>query len=229
MKKRNKKFLKEKEYIRLKKQLCLNNEAQRNLGWVELQKPEFIGYKAKLEPRQDIQNRDDNWVFLAICENFGTTCSARKISDFDWNKKKGSKYEPIAKPHIRSINQSTYLILPPQVQKYFKEDPYYNRFGIYYYCIVPDFYWEIKYDKNYRTKAKIFDEILQQEESELKYTINTKFYDFDNRYRYAPKSFRKILNREQRAKSKQTLYRIQFVDNELEFEDNYRDAAWWYW
>ena len=55
------------------------------------------------------------------------------------------------------------------------------------------------------------------------------FYDYDQTCRYAPKSFRKILNREQRAKSKQILYKIQFVDSELEFEDNYRDAAWWYW
>lgn len=229
MKKRNKKLLKEKDYIRLKNKLCSNYEAQSNLGWIELPTPEFIGYQAKLEPRKDIQNRDDDWIFWTICENFGTICSARRINLFDWNAKRRSNYVPMTRPHIRTINQSTYLTLPPQVQKYFKEDSHYTRFGICYYCIVPDFYWEIKYEKDYRTKVRIFDEILQQEESELESKLMNDFYDYDQTCRYAPKSFRKILNREQRAKSKQILYKIQFVDSELEFEDNYRDAAWWYW
>ena len=71
MKKRNKQFLKEKEFNRLKKRLDEITTAQHNLGWVELEIPQFIGYIAKLEPRQDIQNRDDAWVFHGICETFG--------------------------------------------------------------------------------------------------------------------------------------------------------------
>ena len=55
MKKRNKKWADEKEFLRLKRDLQKNRESQSNLGWVELEKPIFIGWNAKLEPREDIK------------------------------------------------------------------------------------------------------------------------------------------------------------------------------
>jgi len=77
---KNKHFEKEKEFIRLQKQLAKNWETQRSLGWSELTEPKFIGYNAYLEPRQDIQNRDDAWVFWYICQNFGTKTFAKKLN-----------------------------------------------------------------------------------------------------------------------------------------------------
>ncbi len=228
MKKRNKKFLKEKEYIRLKKELRLNYETQRNLGWIELPKPEFIGYIAKLEPRKDIQNRDDDWIFWDICENFGTISFGRRIELFDWESK--IRCHTYIKPHIHGIDQYTYLSLPSQVQKYFKEDSCYgHRWGIWYYCIVPSFYWEIVYKKEYRTKVKLFDSVLKQEESELESKLIHAFYNKEMKFKNAPKYFRKSLNRTQRAKSKQTLHNIIFKNKDLEFTDNYKGAKWLWW
>jgi hypothetical protein len=231
MKKRNKHFLKEKEYIRLQKELSDNRDAQHNLGWVELPQPQFIGYVAKLEPRHDIQNRDDAWVFWYICQTFGTTHFARKIEYFDWNrKKKYSYYMPMNKPHIHSIGLGLYLDLPPQVQKYFKPDIFSNSWRTSYHCDIPNFYWEIVYEKEYKTKIKLIDEILQQEESEIESKLQSDFY-WDSKWcKGAPKSFRKKLNRSQRAKSKSTLHKIWKGGYEdVEFEDNYRSARWLWW
>jgi len=63
--------------------------------------------------------------------------------------------------------------------------------------------------------------------------INRKFrYKFHNeeygKYNTAPKWYRKMLNRIQRAKSKQTLYKVINIDDDFVFEDNYKDASW-YW
>ena len=46
MKKRNKKWAKEKEFRRLKNEFFDNRQAQRDLGWVELEKPIFSGWNA---------------------------------------------------------------------------------------------------------------------------------------------------------------------------------------
>lgn len=228
MKKRNKYFLKEKEYLRLKKELEINRYAQRRLGWVELDKPKHIGWVAKLKPRQDILNREDAWVFEGICDLFSSVSYAKKIELFDWNiKKKKTYYTTYNKPHIKSIGQHQYDSLVPQAQKYFTLDTHTwtNR----YYCNVPNFYWEIFYEKNYQTKVKISDCILEQEEAEIQYQIDKKFHIRDKWCKGAPKSFRKKLNRSQRAKSKQTLYNIVINGKDEEFVDNYRSARWLWW
>jgi len=64
--------------------------------------------------------------------------------------------------------------------------------------------------------------------SEINYKLNHKFFnEYRGKYRTAPKWYRKMLNRTQRAKSKQTLYRdLQGYD--VSYEDNYKDCAW-YW
>lgn len=234
MKKRNKHYLKEKEYISLQKKLADNWTAQRNLGYIELPEPIFIGYDAYLEPRDDIKNREDAWVFEFICEYLSTTSFAKRIEYFDWNLKKPNRFPKYIYPHINGISESTYLLLPPQVQKWFtNEIEYYgNGWGRFksYYCTVPKFYFEVKYRKCYKTKIKVFDPILQQEESELKYQLKSKFYHEYRGKRYkAPKHFRKSLNRTQRAKSKQILHNIVYKNMECEFTDNYRNADWLWW
>jgi hypothetical protein len=245
MSKRNKHWLREKEFIRLNKQLQKNREAQRNLGYVELDEPIFIGWNATLIPREDIQNRKDSWVFWSIAENLSSTTFAKKISDFDWNRKVRPWENNYPMPRIYSISESTYNTIYPEIRRWFtnevqlcsnvetQQHPYYGnrwfRYGKSYYCKIPDFYWTIKYEKVYKTKSKIFDCILQQEEAEILHILKTKFYHQNRRYSNAPKDFRKSLNRSQRAKSKQTLYNIVYKNMDCEFEDNYRSANWLYW
>lgn len=230
MKKRNKYYIRDKEYKSLCKKLCDNQQAQRDLGWIELETPIFIGYRAKLEPRQDIQNRDDAWVFWDICNSLSTTEFARKIDQFHWNvKKKRNQFVDMRRPHIKGISESVYNSIPPQIQKYFKLDEHYSRYP-YYYCDVPNFYWEIVYEKEYRTKVRRIDSDLKREESEIRRRIDFDFYNENNHMSGSPSWFRRRLNKSQKAKSKQTLYNIMYNgDEDATFEDNYKSASWLWW
>lgn len=229
MKKRNKQFLKEKEYIRVKNELDNNYKTQRNLGWVELDNPIHIGYTAFLILRDDISRRDDSHIFESILE-FSTSEFARKLKDFNFDNKK-NRMVFYTRPHIRDINESIYINLPIQIQKWFSLLTTSNRTwgGKWYSCNVPSFYFTVSYEKKYKTKIQIIDEVLLQEESELESIIQNKFY---NEFRYmssAPKYFRKNLNRQQRAKSKQSLYNLIYKDDDRSFEDNYKNANWLWW
>jgi len=232
MKKRNKHFLKEKEHIRLNKRLDEIRQIQRNLGWAELPEPKFIGWKAKIRPRQDILNREDDWVFIGISDLFGTESFARKIDHFEWELKRKhpkDRFVQHTKPHIRTISQHEYDSLVPQAKRWFDLDTHSSGWRNWYYCKIPNFYWEIHYEKEYQTKVRISDVLLEREEAEIKKRLYWDFRDLEFRMSNSPKSFRKKLNRKQRAKSKQTLYRIVTEGLDLTFEDNFRGAAWLYW
>lgn len=232
MKKRNKYYLRDKEYLKFEKNLKENQDAQRNLGWAELPEPEFIGYKAKLEPRDDIQNRKDSDVFWEICNKFGSVERSRTF-DRSHNLSKKVRRDGVLHetPNIRYINEHTYLSLRPAVKKYFGKETFArNSFGgIKYYCNIPNFYWQITYEKEYRTKVKLFDEVLKQEESELYSILNNKFFDKRFSYNSAPKHFRKTLNRKLRYKSKSILYNIVKNEKDIEFVDNYKNCSWLWW
>lgn len=64
-------------------------------------------------------------------------------------------------------------------------------------------------------------------EAEIESRITHKFY-YKEYSRKSPKSFRKLRNRSQKERSKQTLIKI-LKGYDIEFNDNYKDASWWYW
>lgn len=65
-------------------------------------------------------------------------------------------------------------------------------------------------------------------EAEMEEILNSKFWnEFCGFYKTAPKHYRKRLNRIQRAKSKQKLFR-ELKGYEVSYEDNYKDCSW-YW
>ena len=64
---------------------------------------------------------------------------------------------------------------------------------------------------------------------EINRKLDYKFYNEEHGwYHTAPKWYRKMKNRIQRAKSKNTLYKIINISDDYTFEDNYKDAPW-YW
>jgi len=64
--------------------------------------------------------------------------------------------------------------------------------------------------------------------AEVDEKLKQKFFNESRgKYRTAPKWYRKVLNRSQRAKSKQTLYR-ELQGYDVSYEDNYKNCAW-YW
>jgi hypothetical protein len=235
MKKRNKKWSDDKEHRRLKRDLSKNRDTQRNLGWVELDDPIFIGWTAKIQPRADIKNREDGWVFEWICRNVTTDVFSRKIENFSWNKKIPAWAHRQDPPHVKCISESLYNDLHPQIKKHFCLDrfqafskEYKYRFGNWYICTIPEFYWDIIYVKAYKTKVQLIDEILLQEEDEIKSEIERRFYDKYWGYNSAPRAFRNHLNRIQRRKSKKDIIR-QINELEPEYTPNYKDAAWLWW
>lgn len=53
------------------------------------------------------------------------------------------------------------------------------------------------------------------------------YYRYLGKYKSAPKWYRKMLNRKQRHKSNNTLYK-QLNNLNVSYEDNYKDSGW-YW
>jgi hypothetical protein len=236
MKKRNKKSLQEKDFLRLQRESAKNYETQRNLGYVELDEPIHNGYRASLCLRHDVANREDAWIFQGMIDCYGTTCFAKKVKDLDFSKPtftkhtKYSSYLVYHKPHIEEISEYEYNTLVPQAKKWFSKRPAISVWrGDTYKSIVPSFFFDIQIEKNFITKMRIFDEILEQEEAEIDAEIERNHYTRNHAWYKAPKGFRKALNRTQRAKAKQVLQKIISTGEDLVFEDNYKGADWLYW
>lgn len=233
MKHNNKKWRDEKKFIALKTLYWEKCDAINNLGWVELDRPYQDGWYAFLSLRKDVSNREDAWVFQYIADNHSTEQWARNVSDFWWNRRKQKRqYWSHPKPHVSGISKHTYESLPPQVKKWFAPDEYraspWSRPA--YRCVVPDFFFEISYRRRMITKVRVFDSVLESEKSFLA----DKLYSDFPMWRYgsgaAPKSFRKMLNRSERARSKQALHKtLRSEEMEFDFRENHRGAAWLYW
>jgi hypothetical protein len=238
MKKRNKHWERDKQYLRLLNDLHENWETQRNLGWVELEEPIPYGYNAFFVLRDDVSRRDDSWIFQTIIDTCGTTSWKRK-NDFlpvsssrngRWLKTNEKNYRHTY-PYFREIREDKYDSLPEQVKKWFSgtTTDYWGR--KWYYTTVPIFYFEVKVEQNFKTKVRVIDEILLQEEI----YISGKLSDMVDKPwsswgRNAPKSYTKLLNRSDRAKSKQVLHNI--IRNGCEKENfpyHHKHSGKWYW
>jgi hypothetical protein len=236
MKKRNKYYLKEKEYLKLKNELYDLYSKQKDLGYVLLDKPIHDGYQARLVLRYDISNRIDAHIFQDMIDSLGTISYAKKEKYLDWNNKNyliTSKCHE--KPHFEEITEDTYNNLNQSVKKWFsKTSTYHNTWkGMTYYCNVPSFFFEIVVEKRYINKVKVIDTLLIQEEVEIKKILEKDFY-YEYYHENAPKSFRKYLNSGRRTDSKRKMKKIfdniDVDDNtDIIFDDNYKDANWRYY
>ena len=230
--KRNKYFEAKKQYFALSKRLEHNYQAQRNLGWIDLDKPKFSGYVKILALREDISNREDAYLFDGIIKYFGTSVYSRK-KDFRYRTRKG-KYE-IIKPRIRNISKKEYEELIPAARKKFSicEDLDKMINGHFsYICNISSFFFIDKISRYYITKVRVIDSILIQEESELKYFLKLVRIETSYKYGYgsmtAPKFYRKHLNRRQRCRSKAAIVKFIKGAENADFAHNDKDASW-YW
>jgi hypothetical protein len=88
-------------------------------------------------------------------------------------------------------------------------------------------------EKEYYSLKKSYYSDFYCSGTSIEYEIEKRLYSkFWNQmfglYHTAPKHYRKSLNRVQRAKSKQVLHKIIKGYDSYIFEDNYKDAPW-YW
>jgi hypothetical protein len=214
MKKRNKYFEREKKYKKLHRDLRENWESQRSLGYLELDPPVHWGYTSRYVLRNDIANRSDAWIFWNILE-----MSKNIHWKHNYIKHPPKDRKSFQLPFIREINKSTYDSLKPQVKKWFTESSKKCYFrGIYYYCTVPNFYFNIKVEKFYVDRVKIKDFVLLQEESEIFKQLNYFEYEYGLGFsRKAPTSYRRYYNTKFRRVSK-IITKLNF---EMYDEDNW--------
>ena len=82
--------------------------------------------------------------------------------------------------------------------------------------------------REYRSFDRRWPYMESTRESEVERKLLYKFY-YDEYRCGVPKWYIKLLNQAQRSKQKRILYKIINVNEDLNFEDNYKDAAWWWW
>lgn len=197
-----------KRYLALNRRSSEIYAAQKALGYVELEKPIHRGYEAYLVLREDIARRDDAWVFQYIIDNFAT--QPWSIDGVFYRKHR--RWYNDNRPKIRSISESGYLQLPPQVAKYFYHDYKEDKAswnGVvykYYSCTtVPEHFFVMKVVKSYITHKKIIDGDLVSEEKFVDDQISalmTKMNPFNER---GYSSFKKDINKRNRRKDKMAL------------------------
>ena len=229
MSKRNKYFEREKKYLALRQALDDNRQAQRDLGYVELAEPIPHGFNVFFTLRKDIANREDAWVFQTILDRFGTRPWWKKNYFIHPPKRWECYYHAL--PGIREIGQGTYLELPRPIQKWFSEYKVAQNIQ-WYSCTVPRFFFEAQIEQNYRTRVRVMDEVLLQEEAELRDELyGSEMLPYSRQRWGAPKSYVKVVNRRYRRTSKQ-LTRLNWTldeDHQIEYPIPGRHSAAWNW
>lgn len=229
--KRDKFFEAKKEWFALKKKRSANLKAQRVLGWVELEKPRFAGYKKNLVLRDDIARRDDALVFQEIIDRFGAEVYSRR-KDFlhycGWSRKK-----EVRNAYVRDLAPNVYLNLSPQLKKWFTTEPQKVRYSHkpVHVCVVPEFFFAQKISRHYITKVREFDETLKKEESELDFFAkkNPRFSKMDRWYYghgwTAPKWYRRCKNREEKSLAKRALHKFLREGEEYSVSSNFKNGS----
>jgi hypothetical protein len=170
MKKRNKQFLKEKAIIRLKIKDSEINEAMRNLGWIELEKPIHDGFYAEWVLRDDILKREDAHFYQ---EALGACADRVWSRNGEFKHRDGRTKKWVNEnPKLNTINKDKYEKLSPTAKKFFLEDttPVKNwRYGFNdkkYICTL-SYELVVFKSKAYITHRREFDSILKQMEAEI--------------------------------------------------------------
>lgn len=177
--KRNKKAEKHKAYIRKELELDANWVAQRNLGCMPLDIPIHYGYNCEWVLRDDISRRDDAEEFKTILAHYGVSvwCKDKSFKIWDYKQKKKADL----KPYFKAIDSHSYERLYPWAKKYFSvygKDKV-DRWGNVvkqYHVNIPEYYLKPKKSKNFKTHYYVIDEILKQEEAEIKGDLDTNFF-----------------------------------------------------
>jgi hypothetical protein len=224
-----------KEYWTLLARQEAVETAQKNLNYIELDKPVHRGWNAEYVLRDDVARREDAWLFNALLANCGSKVWCK---DKSFKRKIHKGKEEILKPSFGRIYESEWKTFIPAAQKYFTvstnpDDHPCSWRGRIYYCNLPWWYFTIKITKHYVTHYQEHDEILEQEEAWVENKLrDPKFLKFrgkgwGNNWT-APKWYRKKQNSNRRIQHKNQIHRFIREGKEPTFNDNYKDGNW-YW
>ena len=218
---RNKHWHKHKKFLGLNISLDENNQAQQDLGFVDIP-PRPHGWISYFTLREDITFRHDAWVFQKIIDICGKKA---------WRKKNNFHItgEHFQSPYFRELDEYDFDKVPIALRKWFTYR-FTKRGYIKWYSIVPNFFFETKVERHYITKIHIIDEVLLQEEAEIESQLYS-MYEFGWGYGggKAPKSYVRGYNQSHRAKEKQAIHRcLKGIKHEFPYRHRH-SARWDYW
>jgi hypothetical protein len=218
--KRDKYFEAKKEYRALKLADAVNTQAQKELGWVELDVPIFAGYQKKLLLRADIANREDAHILQNIIDRFGTTPTSRRKDFVYWSYT--SRKKEVVNAKIRKLTKAEYDSLDPQTKKYFYLDTFnFTKSKIeHYHNSIPSFYFNQRVSKYYHTKTRIYDNVLKQEEAEINYFIRknplfTKMHSYWYGDKWTIGKFNKKMSNKKIRSAERVIIK-KYLDNYIE-------------
>jgi len=221
------------ELVRLSEE---NTAAQKALGYKPLDKPIPHGYKAYWELREDISRRDDAHIFEAILNDLGKNAWC-KTKDFTVYNFIYRNYNEV-KPYIKRIDEDYYNRILPQYQKWFQyAGTRYDKVrwgGVvrYYECNIPEYFFKMVIERDYKTHYKVVDEILLQEKAEIDAKLNREFPEAMRWHSgNAPKWYRKTFHVKNKNKVKAELKKAIANDDydDLDVGFKHRHCANWYW
>ncbi len=240
--KRNKKAEKLKAFYRKREELWENEVAQANLGYKLLDKPIHKGYDGEWTLRADISRRADAEDFEGLIHYYGVSVWCKDDSFTRWDRKE--KREVEIKPYFKKISEKEYETLRPWIKRFFTysfgDDVV--RWGgevyRYYRVNVPEYYFKLKTSKHYKTHYKVIDEILLQEEDEIRKNLRSNYYEIQIKEwerHHSRRWDKQISHRMDRTYNKATLKKkLKFmgtgIEDDFQFrygdKDSYLD--WWW-
>lgn len=218
-KKRNSKFFKEKQLIKLRTKDNEISNAIRNQSLVELDEPIHHGYNAEWILRSDIAKREDAHVFQEALD----TCKDKiwnRNSEFKYKNTKTKRWEKV-NPKLNKINKVKYEALSLSARKFFYEttkSSKYWRVGNTdkEYCCTLTYELVVKITKNYITHRREHDNILYQmdfENEKMMYAVagnNNPWGGGGNRLGN-PKWYRKFENTKEKLRAARELVDVKKI------------------
>jgi len=114
---KTKHYTEDRELRRMYMKLKRIEKAQRSLGWIELEKPVYLGYIKRFVLRDDISRRKDASVFEGILKHINKfiTCKQKDFLRKDWKTKKKVPIEH----NLKRLSKKIFNTLPTNQQKHF--------------------------------------------------------------------------------------------------------------
>lgn len=217
-----------KEYLRLLTRQHEINLAQKNLGYVELEKPIHHGYLCHFELREDIQRQTDGPILAKLLENYSTIEWSR-TKDFILRRKKRTH---LIEPKLKKLEVREYEKLDEKTKGFFRETWEKGWFE-YRKCYVLDFpryYLVIKKKKDYITHQKVIDGTLEAEDQFIDDRILQIMYISSPYDDGSMKPFAKVKNKGERRNNKMILksnIQKQIEDLETGLTYQHKNSAKW--
>ncbi len=212
-----------KKYLELRRREDEIDEAQRNLGYVELEEPIHHGYLAFFVLRDDIARRENSGELADLLKRFSTVPWSR-TKDFVERRKKRSH---VIVPQLIELDEREFLKLPIKTQEHFRMTwiKYYGGYRKGYILDFPSYYMVIKKKKDYITHRKVIDGVLEAEERFIRDKIWEIKYQSSPFKESSMKPYSKAKNKSERRADNAILKNIVKSFEYLDFYDTIHDEG----